>query len=410
MRSLPPSTAEADGNAHSPLGPSGSKRWMSCPGSVGFILKHRSEIPKDTGSAYALEGSEAHEFAQRLFNAKGGKVVRPQNTEMVACIEEGYVPFVQERAKRLGLKRVPNEVCVQLFYDRSQKGTCDVPLLGEHAADIIDLKYGAGISVEAKFNTQLAIYAESVIREKAPHYKKSTPLCLIIYQPRAQDNRFVRKWELTRGELAEFCEPIRKTAHAIIMDPDDQPFKADAETTCRFCAAKAFCSHYAAHLLEEMPPTVERSLATVESRLNLPAPKKLNDGQLIRLLRARDDLIAWFADIEKYVTARMVHGHKYDGLKVVEAKTNRKWSDEKEAARVLKRIFPREELYSESFLSPAQAGELIKALKHKPEPALLRLVDKLIVKPEGQPRLTTKEDPRPPLELDPLAELRNDIL
>jgi hypothetical protein len=409
MRNSPSSPTEAE-PAHSPLGPSGSKRWLHCRASVGFIEKHKGELPIGKGSKAADEGTEAHLFAERLLLGDK-KVERPRSTEMVACIEEGYVPFVRAEAKRVGLKRVPPEMRVPLFYDRSQKGTCDAPLLGEQMIIIADLKYGFEI-VQAKFNTQLAIYAESTIREVEAirgKYPKSTPCELIIYQPRSPDNKFVKRWCLTRGELAEFCGPIMEAAHSIIMDPDDQPFHADADTTCKYCAAKAICAHYAAHLLEEVPPPVAKQLKSVEARLNLPKPNKLRDGDLVRLIQNRADLMEWFDACEAYLTNKMLAGSKFEGIKVVASKTNRKWTDERAAMKLLQEEFDKHDLFEQKFVSPAGAGELIKTLK-KPDPRFLDRVAKLITKPEGEPRLAPKDDPRPPLEIDPLADLRNELL
>jgi len=395
MPSSSPSRSEDDGG-HSLLSPSASKRWLSCRASVGFIQRHRDQIPPETTeSEYAKEGTAAHLFAQRLLMGEK-RLERPRSSEMIACIEEGYVPFVQEEARKVGVRRMVPEQRVALFYDRSQQGTCDVPLLGKERIAIVDLKYGAGISVEAKFNTQLAIYGESAIQEhekKHGRYPPDTPVELVIYQPRAQDNRFVRRWPLTRGELAQFCKPILDTAHSIIMDPDDQPFQADADTICRFCPAKAFCSHYAAHLLEELPAEVAKPLKSVEMRLHLPSPGKMSDSQLIKLLRVRDDLVAWFDEIEEHMTNRAIKGHKYEGLKVVEGRSNRRWKDEKEAKRLLRKIFTEEEIMDLSFKSPAAIGDMIKELRKKPSASLLDSINKLIVKPPGKPRLAVRDDP-----------------
>lgn len=374
---------------------------------MGFIQKHSSDIPAERGSKYADEGTEAHLFAERLF--KGDRKERPSNKEMVACIEEGYVPFVQAEAKRVGLKKVPPEMRVPLFYDRSQKGTCDAPLLGEHMIVIADLKYGAGIEVEAKFNSQLAIYAESTIREVEAvkgKYRPSTPVELVIYQPRSPSNRFVKRWVTTRGELAAFCKPILETAHSIIMDPDDQVFSPDAETTCRFCPAKAFCSEYAGHLLDDVPEPVGKQLKSAEVRLSLAPPRKMRDGDLVRLLQHRGDLEKWFDEIEAYLTKKMLNGAKFEGIKVVEGKTNRKWKDEAAALKLLLKLFPREKVMEESLVSPTQAGKLIASLRKKPDPAFSNAVAKLIHKPDGDPRLAPKDDPRPPMEIvDISAEL-----
>jgi len=46
-------------DAHHPLGASGASRWLACPGSVRLS----ADLP-DPGSAYAEEGTLAHQLAE----------------------------------------------------------------------------------------------------------------------------------------------------------------------------------------------------------------------------------------------------------------------------------------------------------------------------------------------------------
>ena len=392
---------------HSPLSPSGSKTWLSCKASVGFIEKHWEELPKDGGSSrYADEGTEAHEYGAQLLLRKKN-VPAPRSTEMVACIRDGYVPFIWDRQKRIGAKLLV-EHNTPLFYDDQQSGTCDAPLIGASAAEFWDLKYGAGISVEAKFNSQLAIYAESILRDKWPKCPRSTPLVLGIYQPRAQDNRFVRKWELTRGDLADFCERIEDTALEIMVDPHNQPFVPEADTTCRFCKAKSICSAYAVHLLEDTPEPVRKQLVPLELKISLPVPAKLSPGQLLKMMRVKHDLLDWIEKIEEYLVPQIQRSpKKYEGLKLVAAKTNREWSDEADAAELLGTVLTDSQLYPQKILSPTKASDLLHSFKKPLSPKFLKQVAKLIVKPEGRPVVALKEDPRPPLDSDAASEFED---
>lgn len=399
-------------NKHAALSPSASSRWLSCTASPGFIAKHSDDIPSDDGgSKYAREGTEAHEYGSRLLN--GEKRVLPANprdTEMIACISgSGYVQFVRNELEKLGPgAEMFVEVKVKLFYDPGEEGTCDVLLIGKRKAVIIDLKYGQGISVEAKFNSQLAIYAESAIRRKWPSCKPNVPVEMVIYQPRAEDNRIVRKWSTDRGALAEFCKWIDKVATSILEDPDDQTFKPEADTTCRFCPAKALCGHYAAHLLEEVPKKVRSSLLIPDYRLEgLPKVEALEPRQLIKFLRVRKELNAYLDQIEKTVLAQLLKGKKLDGLKLVRSKTNRDWTDEAKAHELLMERLEEDQLYVKKFVSPSAASKLLVSSKVKPSPKFVARVDKLITKAEGEPSVALKEDPRPPIDLDPLEGLEN---
>lgn len=386
---------------HSPLSPSGSKTWLSCTASIGFIAKNRDRLPAgETSSRYADEGTEAHLYASQLLLGKKNVPV-PKSTEMVACIRDGYVPHILDRQKRIGAKLRVEHNC-KLFYDSEQFGTCDAPLLGAKAAEFWDLKYGAGISVEAKFNSQLAIYAESTLQELWPKCPDETPLVLGIYQPRAQDNRFVRKWELTRGQLAEFCERIEETALDIMVDPNNQKFVPEADTTCRFCPAKPICTAYAVHLLEDVPV---KELKLVESRLSLPIPSELTSNQLIRFVRVKGDLLKWIESIEEYLVPLLRSGKlKTDLLKLVASKTNREWTDDKKAEELLGELLDADEVRPPRIVSPSAAQKLLASLKIKPTESFIKKLGKLVTKPEGHPVLALKEDPRPPLDSDAASD------
>jgi len=384
---------------HSRLAPSAASRWLKCRASIGLIeqVALKAGPEPETESPQAREGTTAHEYGARLLN----KVRDPQhprgNSEMRACIEQGYVPFVRKQVTagaRLAVERP-----VPIFYLPQETGTPDALVWSPSWFNVNDLKYGEGVSVEAKFNPQLIIYGESGIRKHQPQLSAKAPVKLSIYQPRARDNRFVRRWELTRGELRDHAQEIQTVANAILKDPFNQPFAPDADTTCRWCPAKLSCAHYAAHLLEETPPTVSRQLLPVEHRLDLPLPKEVSASQMAKVLRVKNDLISWLQELETHAVKLLSRGRKLEGFKLVGADTHRKWKDPKAAARLLQTKFQRGLLFEESFLTPAAAARLLKGQEKRLGTTFLKQVNAQIVKPEGAARLALESDPRPPLEI-----------
>lgn len=387
---------------HSSLGPSKSERWLKCRASVGFIAKHAKRIPQEPPSPYAEEGKLAHGLAEKLL--RGSKVdLKKYPSEMVEHCE-GYAKFVRNQMGMMSNPKLFVEQTIPLYYDSKQVGTADAFICGSKYV-LVDLKYGAGVSVEAKRNSQLAIYFKSQVKKQGLKLKRSDPCLLVIYQPRAQDNRFVRKWETTWGELEEFCAAIADTAMDILADPDNQPFFCEPETVCRWCPAKIICPTYAGHLLGEVPAGVEASLELVpvgdeslsarKADGGFPAADTLTDDQIARLIGVAGDLKDWLTSIVEHAQARHDAGDPVPGTKVVEGRGSRQWEDERKAAKVLRRLLPKDYMVSE-LISPAQAEKALKKRKVKRgEDKLAALIEH---KP-GKPTLVHESDPRPALAL-----------
>ena len=57
-------------------------------------------------------------------------------------------------------------------------------------------------------------------------------------------------------------------------------------------------------------------------------PPNLNEAEIAAILPRIDDLVAWANDIKEYALQQALSGVEYPGFKVVEGKSNRKYSDE----------------------------------------------------------------------------------
>lgn len=197
-------------DAHARLSPSGSKRWLSCAGSITL------EAPfPNTSSEHADRGTAAHIVAAECLRETGlvpsdwlmdrVKVSNPgeedrfvEFTEDLCEMVSGYVDIVKELAR-------DNELLVEQRVDFSefvgvpgQFGTADAIIFrpdGEML--LIDLKTGYKY-VGVENNSQLMLYALGALRmfELAQDIRS---VRLMIYQP---THGAPREWVIPVGEFS----------------------------------------------------------------------------------------------------------------------------------------------------------------------------------------------------------------
>lgn len=385
------------------LRPSGSSRWIKCKASPGFIAANQHRLPPES-SPSADEGTLAHAYAAALLLGKrwdGGKI--PDEMHRHVC---NYVSYVQQRQRTLPGSKMLVEQTVPVFYSEDQEGTADVVLIATKTLELIDLKYGVAVSVEAERNSQLAIYLESVKVAKKLGVMPTSKVSLTIYQPRAQDNRVVRKWDISYNVLHDFAEEIETTAMEIMLEPFGQEFFAEPKGACRFCPAKVLCTAYASHLLGDTPEEVQEALHLVPAKsVGLPAVASLTTEQLVNIYRKKKDVSAWLEKVEDYLLGLQLSGTSVAGLKLVQGRSNRQWMDEKAALRLLRGRIPVTELMTTAALkSPAQVETLLKNPTAPLTTRFLNRLEKLITKPVGKPILTTEDDTREAVKQNPIAE------
>lgn len=223
-------------HAHSELGPSASERWMNCPGSVLRVRGLHAPV-----SIYAAEGTAAHTVSewcreQNVSAAKfKGQILKVDEYEfkvgkaMITAVDE----FCAYVAKLPGIpfyeKRVNYEP-----WAKGGFGTLDDGRLGD-VCYITDLKFGKGIQVFAKDNTQLMLYALGLYH----HYRylfDFDKFVLAVFQPRL---KHIDVREIALKDLLIWADYVAEPIATRALLPD-APMKAGA--WCRFCPAKQVCS------------------------------------------------------------------------------------------------------------------------------------------------------------------------
>ena len=118
-------------------------------------------------------------------------------------------------------------------------------------------------------------------------------------------------------------------------------------------------------------------------------PANLDETVIAAILPKIDDLTAWAADIKEYALQQALSGVAYPGFKVVEGKSNRKYTDEEAVAFVVKDNGY--DPYEKKLLGITAMTSLLGKKKFE------ELLAGLIAKPPGKPTLVPESDKRPAL-------------
>ena len=375
-----PQTTPADANhPHSIYGASGAKRWRLCPGSVNLIQKAKAagEIPERRDSPESIEGTEAHGWADKVLTGKCGIEELPEEFRVHL---EGYINHCQgiaDRAKAAGGK-VYNEAAVPLFYRPQDVGTLDfaviTPTINPYGSeevsgkriDFVDLKYGAGVNVDAEDNDQLIIYLLSLVDmleiDEMEDFHGDTPVSLAIYQPRHFSfNGEPDVWETTLQELRDCGIDIEADYHRAKEVEGVETELNPSNDACQFCPAKGICMARASKFLD---PVIDFADETAPA-MKAVSYETLTPEQITFFITNGKAMKKTIEDVEKHERARLEDGGTPNGVKLVEGKLGpKKWVDEKAAETFLKGQLSVDERYQpRKLITAPQAFGKLKARK-----------------------------------------------
>ena len=363
-----------------------------CTASPQFIVDNAAKLPSDS-SEYADEGSVAHEVAAKLLTGADPGPVGPEMRRHV----DTYVNYVADQFNQYRGSIVKIEQPINLFYLPHRSGIVDAAVIRHDHIFINDLKYGQGVSVEAEGNTQLAIYAESLIQswEQVMEFPDPLTVTLSIIQPRDRNNpEPVRTWTMSRKELSEFSAQLAAKAEVALSGKGEF---VPSDKACQFCPAKGVCSAYATRGLAALPEPARV--------IELPHPGTLTREQRVQALKAKKVLAQWMEALEDQEIHDLSNGAEPVGLKLVEGKANRKWANVDDALKLLSNHLSLDEMRPrEEIISPAAAERLLKNTKLSAR--FTNRMKTLITRPEGKPTLVSADDPRPALSLTPTNGLK----
>ena len=377
---------------HALLSASGASRWLACTPSARLEEKFEESSPS-TSSVYAEEGTLAHEFGDiNLRNARGQltkkvydseiKKLRsnPLYTEDMEGEVDKYVTYVLEALAEAKQKTPDAVLMIEERLDFSHLveqgfGTGDAGVIADGVLEIIDLKYGKGIRVNAEENPQLMLYGSGALRSFELMYDIHT-IKMTIVQPRLDH---ISSWEIPVEDLIKWGDKTVKPAAAKAYGGKGVQKAGDH---CKWCKVKAMCATLAAKNI---------SLARHEFK----DPHLLTDKQLIEVFSQIPMLQDWANAVGDYLLAEALKGKQWPGYKVVEGRSQRKWIDETQVATTLLDLKYTPDKFMVSKLAGIPAIEKLVGKKEFPV-----VLGEHVVIPPGKPAFVPVSDKRPAMGIE----------
>ncbi len=358
---------------HAILSASSSDRWLHCPPSARLC-----ESYDDKGSDYAAEGTDAHTLCEyKLRRALGMEAEDPTenltwfNEEMADCAT-GYATYVLEQVEAAKQTCADPVVMIEQRVDFSRWvasgfGTADCLIIADGTLKIIDYKHGRGIMVDATENPQMQCYALGALELFDGIYDIDI-VHMTIYQPR-RDN--ISTYELSKAELYRWANEVLKPTADLAFAGDGNFLCGE---WCGFCKAKHDCR--------------ARADANMElARYDFKLPPLLTDEEIEDILSKVDDLVAWAADIKEYALQQAISGKDWTGYKLVEGRSNRRYTNETVVADAVSRAGF--DPYERKVLGVTAMQKLLGKSRFD------ELLAAYIEKPQGKPTLVPEGDKRP---------------
>lgn len=370
---------------HALLSPSASHRWMNCTPSA--VLETEFD---NRSSPAAAEGTAAHALCEhklkRMLHRRSKRPVSDYNSDEMEEHTDAYVEFVSELLEQAKQNCKDPLVQVEQRLDLSEYvpgafGTADCLIISDGTLHVIDMKYGMGVLVSAEENPQLKCYGIAALSIYEDLYDIKE-VALSIFQPRREN---VSTWTIS-------AEDLRNWAEKELKPKAQMAFKGEGEYCpgewCQFCRAAVKCRARA-----------EEKLRIAEEEFKLPP--LLTDTEIESILPMLPDITKWANDISAYALEMAVsHGKEWNGYKVVEGRSVRKYADEDAVAEAAKQN-GYTDIYRKSLITLTEMQKLMGKKKFE------EILGSFIIKPPGKPTLVPITDKRQAMNV---SDAKNDFI
>lgn len=368
--------------AHALLSASSAHRWLNCTPAPYLEAQH-----PDGHSDAAAEGTAAHELAEhKLRQHLGLPTTRPMSewdSEEMDDYTDQYADHVMAELTRARQTDKAAFLAIEERLDFSHIvpdgfGTGDALIVADDTLTVVDLKYGKGVQVSAEGNPQMRLYALGALATYGAIYDIQQ-VRMVIFQPRLAN---ISTEEITVDELVAWVENVVRPAAEKAAAGEGE---LQAGQWCRFCRHAAQCPALAEEMFSPVPTTAEHTPAA-------PAPDTLTDEQVATIVEHAGELKKWLTKVESFALEQATAGRTYPGLKLVEGRSVRKYTDEGDVASAVQAA-------GEDPYKPREVLGITAMTKLLGKKRFEELLGDHVHKPEGKPTLVPVADKRPALEL-----------
>ena len=373
---------------HAILSASSSHRWLNCLPSARLEL----EFEDQSGEA-AKEGTAAHDLCEhklkKALHMRSQRPISEYNSDEMEECTDAYVDFVMEQVELARKSCTDPIVLIEQRLDFSCYvpdgfGTGDCVIISDDRLHIVDFKYGLGVLVDAVDNPQMKLYALGALGIY-DHLYDIKEVSMTIFQPRREN---VSTWTIPVEELKDWAEEELKSRAVKAFNGEGEYIPGP---WCTFCKAANRCRARA-----------EEKLKLAEKEFKMPP--LLTDAEIEEILLVLPDLTKWANEITAYATdAAVNHGKEWNGFKVVEGRSVRKYKDE-EAIAEKAVAGGYKDIYRKSLIPMTEMQKLMGKAKFE------ELLGDLIFKPPGKPTLVPNSDKRPAMNVADAKNEFNEIM
>ena len=364
---------------HSVLGASAADRWMNCTPSAQLTAGMEDET-----TTFAAEGTAAHALCEwkvrKALKMRAGR--RPTSdywTDEMEEFTDDYRDFIMDLVGQAKQHCKDPVTLIEQHLDFSCYvpdgfGTGDFLLVADKELNVVDFKYGRGVAVYADHNPQMMLYALGALNLFDCLYDIEQ-VTMTIFQPRLSS---ISSWAITAAELYQWAEEVLKPKAELAAKGEGEFVSG---SWCRFCKARNTCRARTESFLEL-------------ARMEFQPPALLSDEEVAEVMEKADELSKWASDVMAYAQAEAIeNGKHWNGYKLVEGRSVRKFSDEAKVEAAAKEA-GYTDIYNKSLIT-LTAFEKLMGKK-----TFADVLGQYVTKPAGKLTLVPVSDKRPEVSVN----------